>query len=164
MSNNITPQAVTEICPGLYQEWLLDRRIVAYRVTAVSQSVLENWSSLVRQTLRDWDKDWTYLALHDLTAPGVATMYASLTHYDMLNIGVTQDGRLGAEGVFVEFPGFIGRVAISFNLTVSGHIGKTLLNYYMDKHPAVEYKSFYSREKSLKWLLSHLPDSIIAAK
>jgi hypothetical protein len=60
------------------------------------------------------------------------------------------------EDVFNAHPSFRAFVSIVFNLTLSGHIGKTLLNYYIDQHPSVKYKTFYSRERSLAWLLSQI--------
>jgi hypothetical protein len=155
----IEPQEVIEVAPGLFQEWYSERRVVAYRLTNVSHAVITAWADLTLTTLTDWDKSRPYLAMHDLSASGVSTIYASLTSYDMLNIGITPEGKQRAEGVLNEHPGFIARVAIAFNITLSGHIGKTLVNYYTDKHPAVQYKSYYSRDKSLRWLTSFLDAS-----
>jgi hypothetical protein len=155
----IEPQEIIEVVPGLFQEWYSERRIVAYRLVSVSQALINTWADLTVATLSAWDKTLPYLAMHDLSASGVSTVYASLSSYDMLNIGVTPEGKQRAENVLNEHPGFIARVAIAFNITLSGHIGKTLVNYYIDKHPAIQYKSYYSRDKSLRWLTSFLNTS-----
>lgn len=151
-------EAIVEPYPGLFQEWYADRRIVAYRPTVVNAALLDAWSLLIDATIQAWDPTRPYLALHDIGAPGVTTLYGSMTSYDILNIGVTKKGKVNAEHFFNERPGFIARVAISFNMMLSGHIGKALLNHYTDKHPAVQYKSYYNRDKSLQWLLTHLDD------
>ncbi|MDZ4769292.1 MAG: hypothetical protein SGJ24_09205 [Chloroflexota bacterium] len=150
------PQDIVEAYPGLFQEWYADRKMVAYRLTNVSQALIDAWAGLVITTLQEWDKATPYLAMHDLSAAGVSTIYASLTSYDMLNIGITLEGKVRAETMLNQNPGLIARVAIAFNITLSGHIGKTLVNYYTDKHPAVLYKSYYSRDKSLRWLTTFL--------
>ncbi len=150
------PDDVRDIVPGLKQEWFADGRLVVYRLTAMSPAILETWSDCARTTVEAWDKSKLYLAMHDLTAPSVPMVYASMTSYDMLNIGVTTDGRKRVEEVFNAHPYFFARVAIAFNLTLSGHIGKTLINHYIDQHPSVKYKSFYSCERSFNWLLTQI--------
>lgn len=150
------PDKVLEIVPGLKQEWFADGRMVGYKLTAMSPTILEAWSGCVLATIEAWDKSKPYLALHDLTAPTVPIIYGSLTSYDMLNIGVTMKGRRQVEDVFNAHSSFRAFVSIVFNLTLSGHIGKTLLNYYIDQHPSVKYKTFYSRERSMAWLLSQI--------
>lgn len=162
-STSFEPTEVIEVFPGLFQEWYTNRKMVSYRLTSVSQALIDAWADVVITTLEGWDKTTPYLAMHDLSAAGVSTIYASLTSYDMLNIGITPDGKLRAEGVLNDHPGFIARVAIAFNITLSGHIGKTLVNYYTDKHPAVQYKSYYSRDKSLRWLASFWPEQDASA-
>ena len=150
------PDESIEVYPGLFQDWYAGHSMVVYRLTLVTQSLIEVWSKIVLDTLTSWDKQRPYLAMHDLSASGVSTIYASLTSYDMMNIVITADGKTAIEQILNEHPGFVARVAIAFNITLSGHIGKTLLNYYTDKHPAIQYKSFYSQDKSLRWLASHI--------
>lgn len=145
-----------ELEPGIIREWYLDKKIVAYRVATVTQSTADAWGRLIVKTLDEWPKDRPYLALHDLSAPGVALIYASLTNFDIVNIGVTAERRLEAEKFFDEYPEFRARVCINFNLSFSGRMGKVLTSTFVDNHPSVLYKTFYNREKALAWLNSAL--------
>ena len=149
-------ERIDEVTSGLNRAWYFDKRLVVYQVTKVTPKLLDTWSDLVIQTLTDWPKEHPYLAMHDLSAPGVAMIYASLTSYDMLNLGVTPDGRLRAEEIFNQHLDFRAKVSVTFNLTLSGHIGKTLVNIYLDKHPSVQYKSFYGQDGALRWLTADL--------
>lgn len=137
---------------GVQREWYLNKRVVAYRLVIVTQATIDIWARLVIQTLEEWPKDRPYLALHDLAAPGVALIYASLTNFDMINLGITAEKRLQAEQFFDDYPGFRARVAVNFNLSFSGRMGKILTSTLVDNHPAVTYKMFYNRDKAFAWL------------
>ncbi|MCK6580945.1 MAG: hypothetical protein L6Q98_22870 [Anaerolineae bacterium] len=157
LTNSIpTLEESLEIFPGLYQEWSAERSIVVYRPVCMSQALISAWTAAALATLQAWDRRTPYLALHDLSAGGVSTLFASMTNYDMLNIGVTPGGKIRAESFLNEHPGFMARIAIAFNSTLSGHIGRALVNYYTDNHPAIQYKSYYNRDRSLYWLAAHL--------
>jgi len=156
-----SPLAVEEMGSGIFREWYLERQLVAYRITSVTQSTAEAWANIVIKTIDEWPKDRPYLALHDLSAPGVALIYASLTNFDMVNIGVTPERRLDAEKYFNDNLQFNARVAVNFNLSFSGRMGKVLTSTFIDNHPAVLYKTFYNREKALGWLQNALDPSSV---
>ncbi|MDX2163437.1 MAG: hypothetical protein SF162_19120 [bacterium] len=147
-----TPPQLEEVFPGLIREWLYDRQIVVYRLTTVSQTIIQQWEGLVLKTMEAWDKAKPYLALHDVSETGVSLQYATLVRFDLMNIGITDPGRELAEAYFNEFPEFRARVAIGFNLSVSGQVSQTVMDRLKMKHPSITYKTFFNRERSLVWL------------
>jgi hypothetical protein len=144
---------------GLTVDWYLGSELVCYKLTAVSEDIVSKWAELVQSTLKDWPKDKPYLAIHDLSQAGVSLQYAALVNFDMLNLGITMGGRILAEERFNENPEWTGRLAVNFNLTLSGQTNRTLLSYLNQEHPRIKYKSFYNRTKCILWLNSKTGDT-----
>lgn len=138
---------------GLSVDWYLAGEVVVYKLDAVSLEIVNQWAELVQKILQDWPQDKPYLAVHDLSQAGVSLQFASLVNFDMLNLGITMGGRLLAEEQFNKRPDWLGRIAINFNLSLSGQTNRTLLSYLNPEHPRIHYKAFYSRTKCLRWLL-----------
>ncbi|MCU0498947.1 MAG: hypothetical protein MUF87_16465 [Anaerolineae bacterium] len=138
--------------PGIHIEWYNQKTIIAYRITHVTLKSIDRWGELVIETLKEWNKDRPYLALHDVSTSGVSLQYASVVNFDFLNIGITPALRLVAEDIFNKNPQFRARVALNFNLSFSGRMGKTLTSTFLDSHPSVGYKTFYNRDKAFNWL------------
>lgn len=144
---------------GLTREWFHTPKIMVYKLTAVSETVINNWAELVLETIRTWDKTTPYLAIHDLSQAGVSLQYAALVNFDMMNIGVTMHGRILAEELFDQNKGFSAKIAMNFNLSLSGQTNRTLMNFLSRENPAIRYKTFYSRTKCVKWLTGELTDT-----
>lgn len=138
---------------GLGLDWYLDGELVVYKLNAVSLDIVNQWAELVQKNLENWPKDKPYLAIHDLSQAGVSLQYAALVNFDMLNLGITMAGRVLAEELFDKHSDWTGRVAVNFNLSLSGQTNRTLLSYLNQEHPRIHYKSFYSRTKCLRWLV-----------
>jgi len=151
-----TPDIVEEKYPGIVTEWFSNKKIVSYRLTAVSQTVVSNWEKLVLQVISEWDKDQPYLALHDVSGTGISLQYATLVGFDLMNIGITALGRDLGEEMFNKFPQFRARVAIGFNLSVSGQVSQVVMDRIKMKHPSITYKTFFNRDRSLLWLTDAL--------
>jgi hypothetical protein len=137
---------------GMVREWYLDRSVVLYRLVGVSIDIVDQWTALVLKTLREWDKTKPYRAIHDLSHGGVSLQFAALVNFSIMNVGVTLEGQSIAEEIFDAHPAFKGWVAINFNLSLSGQTNRTLLNFLQRSHPAVQYKSFYNRNKCIRWV------------
>ncbi len=151
---NPLPDSSETLTKGLIREWFHDRRVVLYRLTMATESTVEFWAKAVQDTLREWPRTQPYLAIHDLSQPGVSLQYAALVSFDMMNIGVTLEGRMACEGLFDAEPLWSARVAIQFNLSLSGQTNRTLMGFLNREHPAINYKTFYHRGKALRWLLN----------
>jgi len=156
-SKSFQPDSTEEIAPGLFCDWYQDRQLVAYRLLQVSQPAIQAWADFVVKVLTDWDAGKPYLALHDLSQPGVSLQYATLVGFDTMNLGITNMGREQAEHIVDTADGLYVRVAMNFNLSVSGHMNKVLADNRQRSHPFIEYRTFYNREKALEWLNKLLP-------
>lgn len=156
-SKAFQPDSTEEIAPGLFCDWYHDRQLVAYRVEAISQPIIQAWADFVIKTLKGWDTEKPYLALHDLSQPGVSLQYATLVGFDTMNLGITMMGREQAEAIVDTADSLYVRVAMNFNLSVSGHMNKVLADNRQRSHPFIEYRTFYNREKALGWLNQLIP-------
>lgn len=155
----IIPDRTEQPFIGLTQEWFFDNSIVLYRLTAISSEIVENWATLVLETIEAWDTQKPYLALHDLSQPGVSLQYAAITNFDLMNIGITMTGRMQAEKFFDQHVSLKARIAVNFNLSLSGQTNRTLMNYLNRYHSSIRYKTFYSRDKAFLWLNGDVQDT-----
>lgn len=158
-STPLIPSKIETLALGLSREWYHDHQVVLYKLSAASHASIETWMACVKASLTDWDKQLPYRVVHDLSQPGVSLQYAALVNFDMMNIGVTLEGRLWAEQLFDAHPQWSARVAVNFNLSLSGQTNRTLMNYLNREHPAIRYKSFYNRSKCIKWVMGELGDT-----
>ncbi len=142
-----------QILPGLHQTTACEGRIMVYRLSAVKQETLNSWSDHICQTLSTWTDQHPYMALFDLSNPGISMQYATLVHFNFQNVGITNRGGLRAEAIIKARHDLNVHVAICFNLTMSGRVGKLFsMQDFENIHPRVHYKSFYTRSKGLYWL------------
>ena len=155
---SLTPEDTEEIKPGLYCEWFFNKRIIAYRLTIVTQGLLETWSNYVIDTLKRWPADRPYLAMHNLSQPGISLQYASLVNFDTANIGILPDYREQAETLLAEREQVGSRVAITFSLSLSGKVNKTLADRHKSRS-LIDYRTFYNRARSLAWLALNINDT-----
>jgi hypothetical protein len=150
--SKFVPDQIDPIQTGLTREWYADKRIVAYRLSMISTEIVNVWADTVIKTLEDWSKNQPYLAFHDISNPGVSLQYATLVNFDLMNIGILPVRRDAAELKFNQHPGWNARVAIGFNLSVSGQVSQVVMDRIKSRHPAILYKTFFNKEKSLTWL------------
>lgn len=155
----VTPDSSDKILPGFTREWYYNRRVVMFKVTAANDEIVNCWAETVQQTLAAWDKTLPYLAIHDLSQPGVSLQYAALVNFDMMNIGVTLAGRMKTDELFDTYPEWSAKVAVTFNLSLSGQTNRTLMNFFNREHPAIRYKTYYSRSKAMRWLMGDVSDT-----
>lgn len=156
---NFEVAATEQPFPGITLEWDRNRQIVVYRLAAMTERIADQWAETVLEIIKQWDKSQPYLALHDLSAAGVSLLYSSLTNFNILNIGIVPHKKLMAEDIFVQHPFFRARVAVNFNISFSGRVGKFLTSTLIDGHPSVGYKTFYSEDKALQWLAQMISPS-----
>ena len=157
--DRILPDQVEESVNGIVREWYWNHAIILYRLTTITPDIVDVWADMVINTLQRWDKSKPYLAIHDLSKPGISLQYAALVNFDMMNIGITIGGRIEAERIFDQYSTFTGRVAVNFNLSLSGQTNRTLMNYLNREHPNIRYKTFYSRTKANRWLQGDYKDT-----
>lgn len=153
------PDETDKPFPGIVRDWYNKKEVIVYKLTAVSDSIINEWAEYVIEALKAWPKDKPYLAVHDLSQPGVSLQYAAMVNFDMMNAGVTMGGRKITEALFDAHPEWYGRVAVNFNLSLSGQTNRTLMSFLDKDHPAVQYKTFYNRTKCLRWLTTGITDT-----
>jgi hypothetical protein len=146
------PETVEAIGEGIVREWFFDRQVVGYRLTRASQIIIQDWSKLVLETMEAWKKGKPYLALHDISTKGVSVQYATMVNFDLMNIGVTDSGRALVTEFLDRHPDFRARIAIGFNLSISGQVSQVVMDRIKSQHPSVQYRTFFNREKALIWL------------
>jgi len=140
------PEETFKIYPGLEGVWYCNKSIIAYQLQSVSPSIIAAWSDYVVAVIEKWPSDQPYLALHDLSLPGISLQYCALTNFDTCNIGITEQGyRLIRERVEH------ARVAVNFNLSSSGKVSN-LLRQCTGRSTEIEYQTFYGRRRALAWL------------
>lgn len=153
------PDRTDKPFPGLVVDWYNHDEVIVYKLTTVTEAVVQKWAALVMAILKTWPKNQPYLAVHDLSQSGVSLQYAAIVNFDMMNIGVTLGGRAQVERFFDNHRGWSARVAVNFNLSLSGQTNRTLMAYLSENHPAVQYKAFYNRSKCLRWLTTGITDT-----
>lgn len=82
--------------PGLVVDWYNKHEVVAYKLEIVNEDIINKWARYVIDRLENWDKSKPYMAIHDLSKPGISLQFAALVNFDMMNIGVTMGGVLRA--------------------------------------------------------------------
>ena len=85
---------MTEIASGITREWLFDGRVIVYTVSSVNLAAINRWSISAVQTLEAWPKDRPYLALHDISKPGIGLLYVAAVENDIFNIGVIPEAQV----------------------------------------------------------------------
>jgi len=145
--------------PGLTIEHYQNGDVILYRLTAVSKDIIDRWAKLVVDTVTEWDMSKPYRAVHDLSQAGVSLQYSALVNFDLMNVGINAEGRNVVEALLDQNPDFHAKVAMNFNLSLSGQTNRTLMNFLSQVHPGIQYKTFYNRNKCLRWLLGAISDT-----
>jgi hypothetical protein len=145
---------------GLTVEYYQNGDVILYRLTAVSKEVVDRWAQLVVETITNWDKTKPYRAVHDLSQAGISLQYSALVNFDLMNVGINAEGRNQVEAILDQNPSFSAMVAMNFNLSLSGQTNRTLMNFLSQVHPGIQYKTFYNRNKCLRWLLNNISDTV----
>jgi hypothetical protein len=153
------PDKTEKPFPGLKVDWYNNKEVISYRLTHITSDVVDKWAEYIQSVLQQWPKDMPYLAVHDLSQPGVSLQFAAMVNFDMMNIGITMGGRQLAEAMFDKHDAWYARVAVNFNLSLSGQTNRTLMSFLDKDHPSIRYKSFYNRTKCLRWLTTGITDT-----
>jgi hypothetical protein len=146
-----------QVLPGLHQSTAYEGQVTVYRLSSVRPQTLDSWSDHMCQTLSSWNTSKPYMALFDLSNAGISLQYATLVSFNFQNIGITHQGGIRAKSIINARPDLVVYVAMCFNLTMSGKVGKMFsMQEFEDIHPRIHYKSFYTCTKGLFWLADNL--------
>ena len=140
-----------EIAPGVLRDSVHDNRVLVYRVENVTMSALSVWSDIATQTIQDWPKDRPYLAIHDLSHPGVGLLFSTAVGGDIFNMGVLPNARKRISEVIRANPNWQLALAIVVSPSLSGRMAKLIFH----KEPSdlqLPEKAFFSVSSALEWL------------
>lgn len=154
-------EGVEEIVPYLKRFWLADGRIVGYRVESPKEEIINQWAQLATETLEAWNPDQPYLAIHDLTTPGVSFAYSRQIHFNISWIGINESGQTAVDQIKAARPKFISRLAVILSLQHSAYVVKVLSSHRLPNTTRHAAQIFFDQEKATNWLLSN-QDSVLA--
>lgn len=141
--------------PGLKVESLENEAVVAYTLSSAQTSTISAWSNLAVSKLADWPKDRPYLALHDLSHPGVGLLYLTAVEFDPFNVGVTQMGRQKAHEIMAAHTGWPVVLALVVSTSLSGRLTRLRMADIISDLPKITSRTFFKRTAALEWLLQH---------
>lgn len=142
-----------EILPALRRQWYANGRIVCYELRDISQAIVNQWSQLAIETIQAWSADKPYLALHDLSYPGVA-MKSTWVHARVATPAITDFGQQSLFPTPEAEAAFHYRIAILVSARQSGQFAEMIMSKQTDNSPAVRHhRTFLSRTAALNWLL-----------
>ena len=140
------------IVSGLKQEWLLDGHVVAYTLESAKLAAITSWSELAVAALESWPADRPYLAMHDVSQPGIGLLYFTAVEYDVFNVGVTPGARTRVQDAIAARPDWKLAVALVVSPSLSGRMAKFQLSSKGPSETQVQTKMFFYRSAALKWL------------
>jgi hypothetical protein len=149
-----TPQHSEAIGDGLACEWYGDKQIIAYKLLLADEAVVQSWGAYVSETLANWPSNQPYLALHDLSAPGVGVFYMVYRNYDILNFAITPNNPT-AHASLAQHQ-HLARVAIILSLSLSGRTTYQVASPPNADNNSIIYRGFFKRDQALAWLAEGL--------
>jgi hypothetical protein len=138
---------------GLTVEQLENDAIIAYTLSSAQSSTIAAWSDLAVANLHDWPKDRPYLALHDLSHPGVGLLYLTAVEFDPFNVGVTPGGRRAVYDLMAEKPDWQIVLALVVSTSLSGRLTRLRVADIISDLPRITSRTFFKRSAALEWLM-----------
>lgn len=140
------------VASGTTLDWYADNQIVSYTIAIADEGIMDALTNKVNSVLESWDTNKPYLALHDLSAPGVAVFYMIMAHYQILNLGIKPENREYAESI-ISTHQHPARVAYVLSLSLSGKVTHRSVELTADDtNSLVQYKTFFKKDLALQWL------------
>ncbi len=149
------PDSTETVVSGLTCDWYAQQQIVSYTVSSADEGIMSAWGNRVTEVLKGWDVNKPYLALHDLSMPGVAVFYMVYPSYKVLNFAVSPQNMTQARAILNthQHP---ARVAVVLSMSLSGRTAHQTIDVNDSDSSNVLYESFFQREKALEWLAEGL--------
>ncbi len=157
-ANIVRLKTVTEmdiVIPGLTVELLEDSAIIAYTLSSAQTTTISAWSDLAVKKLKTWPQDRPYLALHDLSSPGVGLLYLTAVEFDPFNIGVTPGGRRAVHDLLAARPGWSVVLALVVSSSMSGRLTRLRIADMVGDTSRITSRAFFKRSAALDWLMQY---------
>jgi hypothetical protein len=142
--NDITPDSVEHIAPGLTLEWYASHRIAAFSLSNISQTTINAFVSTAAKVEANWATDKPRLMMYDLSHRDV-----TLTPYLRQHIeALTPEARLVA-----------GRLAFVLSKDAISHSMRLFVLTNLQGKQKQPSDIFFTREAALGWLMEALSES-----
>ncbi|MBL8161644.1 MAG: hypothetical protein JNJ61_06620 [Anaerolineae bacterium] len=137
--------------------WHDDQRIVVYKITNGERTTFDTWARLAVEIIRAWHPSQRYLALHDISHPGIALQYSSFSR-NILLPAVTEEATASIQDVVGDTERFQASIALVVSSQFSGYLTNTMaqLESYRRQFQNLSFKVFADENTALGWLRSHL--------
>jgi hypothetical protein len=152
MSGNSS--AVEPMNEHLQRMWIEDQRIVLYKVSSPIRAVIDQWAALAVTTIETWHPSQPYLAIYDLSSPGVGFLMSRKTNFVLGLLGITNEGEEQVQDLLIQRPGFHSKVAVLLSQQHSGYVVSVLSTRRIPNLPDRQTSIFYELDKAVEWLLS----------
>jgi hypothetical protein len=156
--------AVEMICAGLERNWLDERAIAVYTITQIGSSTLVSWRDSILETLKTWQVDRPYLALHDLSAKGISMGFLAASGREILNVGITRLGQHEVEALLAKQSDLKIYLAVVVSPQTSGQITARLAMPGVHAgNDQIVTKAFFEQAAAITWLRTHISKPLLAA-
>src|SRR5688572_9930645 len=139
----LLPEEIIRITDSLEVKWYVGRQIVVYRVNSLNQEILEIWQGIITETAKQWHPNQPYLALHDLSEPGVGTALS------LISLKHDHSWRADFMDLVTPYVKAPMRIAILYAPTMSGNLAKISAEIETYEH---NVQTFYDQDNALAWL------------
>lgn len=141
------------IAPGLHRDWLYDQRLVVYSLTQVNAMTIRMWSDEALKTIEAWSKQRPYLALHDLSEPGMSSLYLLSSHAFLFNPVITAQAstQLRAK-ILAAHPDFHLYLAVLLAKEDMKVFSPNSTKPFTSREPAMITALFFDRAEAIQWL------------
>lgn len=148
----VKPETLTvEVFPGVTYERLHDNRSIIYTVESARAAAFSAWSDTTLEILEAWPKDKPYLAVHDISHPGLGLLYCTAVQDDIFNICVLPQARERIEAMFDAYPDWKIALAVVVSSSLSGRLARLLFREDLPE-ARVQTKAFFYRDPAMNWL------------
>ncbi len=151
------PECIDHITEAFQRRWFANSQIVAYKPLDGNRQTIMQFGQTTSATISQWDRQRPYLAIHDLSSPGVALAY-STKFKNILRPGVTEEGTESIKSIIEDAQHFRAKIAIVVSLQFSGHITSMFaqLEARHQQSDHITFEVFTEAEAALNWLRSFL--------
>jgi hypothetical protein len=143
------------VISGLNVEDLEGGAIVAYTLSSAQTRTISAWSELAVSKLKQWPKDRPYLALHDLSNPGVGLLYMTAVEFDPFNVGVTSSGHHAVRELLEANTGWPIVLALVVSTSLSGRLTRLRITDNPHDKSVITSRAFFKRSAAVEWLMRH---------
>ncbi|MCA9905860.1 MAG: hypothetical protein KC547_18520 [Anaerolineae bacterium] len=139
---------------GVTGEVVPEGQILTYTLHSPARATLVEWSNVVLESLENWPKDKPYLAVHDISQPGIGMLFCSAVNNDIFQLAVLPETKARIDVLLGAHPDWTVALAVVVSGSLSGHLSKVLFAR-AQTDAAYATKAFFHKDIALRWLTEH---------